>query len=362
MERTLSRKSSMNSRHRSIKGAAQLSEFALVLYVLFFIILVPVVDLGCLLIAAATQYLATNDFAAKAASQPDYINSLNAMFTESQKFETTGMSKFMNMTPQGGYVGSGNDLYVITTNITSGGVQKSSANNSLSPPIDTTANVYELAVNSNYSFKPILSLAGVPLLGNIPGLGQPVTFTFVANRPVEHPGGLVTTGNAQNQGNVAVLTRTNPPAPLASAGNGGGWRVPNIYQQIAAAGQTVISTNVVVVQGNNPNWTSANVSVTPPQKIWVDTQAVGQWSTGGSMGNTDANGLSGVNYPLQVDHAASMGTLVAEVGTGSPFTLGDDQLNLPVNGSGNLSLLQNDEVGNFSDNTGAQIVRIIVTQ
>ena len=361
MNRKQSRKSSTALRHRSTRGAAELSEFALVLYILFFVILVPIVDLGGLLIAAGTQYLATNDFAAKAASQPDYINCLNAMFAESQKFEAMSIAKFMNMTPQGGYVGSGNDMYVLATNVSSGTTATSTANNSISPPIDTSANIYELSVKSNYSFKPLLNLSGVPLLGQVPGLGQPVTFTFVANRPIEHPGGLVANGTNANPGAVPVLPRNQAPAPLVSAGNAAQWRIPNIYQQIAAAGQTVISTNVVVVQGNNNSWTPANVNVNPSEKVWIDTQAVGQWNVGGSYGMTDANGLNTAeNWALAPN--LTYGALIAQIGTGAPFLLGDNQTNLAVTGSGPLTMINNDQYGAFTDNTGAQIVRIIVTQ
>jgi hypothetical protein len=44
------------------------------------------------------------------------------------------------------------------------------------------------------------------------------------------------------------------------------WRDPNIFQQIQAAGQTVVSINVFIVQANNPNLTSSGVSVTAGQK------------------------------------------------------------------------------------------------
>ncbi|MDR3614816.1 MAG: hypothetical protein P4L53_14755 [Candidatus Obscuribacterales bacterium] len=347
---------------RNAKGTAAISEFALVLYVLFFIILVPVVDLGCLLIAAATQYLATNDFVAKAASQPDYMNALNAMFAESQKFETLGMSKFMNMTPQGGYVGSGDDLYVVATNIGSGGVTKSSANNSLPPPINTATNFYELSVQSTYSFKPVLSLAGVPLLGQVPGLGQPVTFTFVANRPVEHPGGLTFNGTNSTQGSVAFLPRNSAQNGLPSSGSSTQWRTPNIYQQILQAGQTVISTNVVVVQANNSSWTPGNVTVTPSEKMWIDTQAVGMWSEGGvNVAATDANGLNTLE-PYSTAPQVTFGALAGKIGSGTPFMLGNNQTNLAIPGSGELALINNDGPGQFANDTGAQVVRIIVTQ
>jgi len=57
---------------RSQTGASQLAEFAPVLYILFFLVLMPLLDLATTFVAGGIQYLATNDFAAKAATQPDY--------------------------------------------------------------------------------------------------------------------------------------------------------------------------------------------------------------------------------------------------------------------------------------------------
>jgi hypothetical protein len=187
------------SPQRNKKGSSEIAEFAPTLYILFLLILMPLLDVGNLFVAGATQYLATNDVAAKAASQGDYSSVLNTMANEAYQFQSTGLAKFVHLLPQGGYTGCGDDLYVLQTDIGSGTVTSSAADQPLALPIDTKAKMYEISVQSVYSVAPLISLAAVPGLGSVPGLGQPVTLTFTANRPVEHPGGL----QAQPNGGVA---------------------------------------------------------------------------------------------------------------------------------------------------------------
>ncbi len=102
---------------RSARGAAELSQFPLVMYVLFIVILLPLLNLGNLLVAGATQYLATNDIVAKAATQSDFASALNAMTNSAYQFQTTGLAKFVHLSPSGGYVGCGDDLYVVMTQL-----------------------------------------------------------------------------------------------------------------------------------------------------------------------------------------------------------------------------------------------------
>lgn len=163
---------SRHRQHRSQKGVSELSQLPLVLYVLFIIVLLPVLNLVTLLVAGTTQYLATNDIAAKAATQPDYTSALNSMLNEAFQFQSSGLAKFVNMDPEGGYASCGGDLYLLATNIGSGAVTSSPADQPLTQAIDTKANMYELQVRSIYSVSPLVSLEAVPVLGNVPGLGN----------------------------------------------------------------------------------------------------------------------------------------------------------------------------------------------
>ena len=201
------------------------------------------------------------------------------------------------MIPAGGYTGCGNDLYVLATNIGSGSVTSSPPDQPLTQPINTTTGMYELQVKSVYTIEPQISLAALPLLGNIPGLGQAVTLNITANRPVEHPGGLqVASGGSASNGNVTPFPRvaSNPATTVPPTNTT--WRTPNIFQQIQNAGQTVVSINVFVVQGNNPNFTPAGVTITPGEKIWIDTQAIGVWNPEPENGTVDcdANGYPSI--------------------------------------------------------------------
>jgi len=385
---------SRHRRYRSQKGVSELSQLPLVLYVLFIIVLLPVLNLVTLLVAGTTQYLATNDIAAKAATQPDYTSALNSMMNEAFQFQSSGLAKFVNMDPEGGYGGCGGDLYLLATNIGSGAVTSSPADQPLTQAINTQASMYELQVRSVYSVSPLVSLEAVPVLGNVPGLGKPVTLTFTANRPVEHPsglqpassGGLVTGG-----GTVAPFTRvaSNPATPAPPGP--GTWRDPGIFQAIRNAGHTVLSVNVVNVPAcptdptNNGSsgfvsqWISSGVTVQTGQQVWIDTNATGTWEFSGFT-PLDANGdpsgqMNGGSGNVWMG-AASF-ALVGYVGNPPPnmpmdhqymalpanapgFLLaGDTMLNCPITRPGTVWLTCND---NQAGDMGNQFVRIIVTQ
>jgi len=348
-------------KNRSSKGAAEIAQFPLTIYCLFLTLFLPVLNLVALLIAGTTAYLATNDLAAKAATQPTFAQALNAMAVEAYSFQSNALAQFVKMSPQGGYAGCGNDLYVLATNIGAAGIQSSAPDQSLNSNIDTTNNIYEMQVVSSYTVSPLVSLASFPLLGNIPGLGQSVTFCFAATRPIEHPGGLQTAASGGGVATVTPFNRIAATAPGAfPAATAVTWRTPNIFQQIQNAGQTVVGVNVLLVQANNPNWTSTGLAITPGEKIWIDTQAVGLWTDAPYYSPVDANGVNWIPDGLTCS-SLDIDTLDGKVGTnGAPFLLGDSQYNYPPAGSGTFSMIFNDLVGTYGDNTGAQLVRVIV--
>lgn len=362
--RTPSKYHLQKRRLRSRRGLSELSQFATVVPLMFLVVLIPLVNLLTIIVFGVVQYLSTNDCASKSATQTDYSSALSNMVQEAYQFQSNGLSQFARMEPEAGFTGCGQDLYIITTNIATGAVTSSEANTPLSSTVDTTANSYELMVKSNYSIQPLISLAAVPFLADVPGLGKPVTLSFTANRIVEHPGGLQSKVAGWNFP-VLIVPRTGvgpnettPPTPST-------WRTPNIYQLIAAAGETVVSENVFVVQANNSSWTPAGVTVLPGQKIWVDTQAVGVWNIDPEDGavNCDANGYPGA---IAVSNrlpgpSLSSGALLGQVGqNGTAFLVGDTEYNYQLPTSGTLSMICNDWF--CGDNTGAQLVRVIVVQ
>ena len=378
---------------RNSKGSAEIAEFVPVLYIAFLLVLMPLLDLVTVFVAGATQYLATNDFVAKSATQPDYASALNTMVTEAYQFQSNGLAKFAQMVPDGGFAGCGDDLYVLVTDTGTGAVTSSGADRPLSQKINTQSSMYELSVRSVYNVGPLVSLAAVPILGDIPGLGKPVTLAFSANRPVEHPGGFQGPGTGVQNTPVTTFARVaGSPNTTPNASNAT-WRTPSIYPQIKNAGEIVSGVAVVLVPANagitNPatilssnNWTSTGLSVTPGDKIWIDTSAVGIWNTyqyninSWSSLNVDANGYptgsaADVYQPSCLDPNINQGALMGHLGAnGTPFFLGDDQYNYPLGGTGQLSVICNDETYDSStgmnnmywDNTGAQMVRVIVTK
>ena len=70
MRSTVDRASRKNLRRS--QGSSEIAEFIPVVYILFLLVLIPLLDLVTVFVAGAVQYLATNDLAAKAANQADY--------------------------------------------------------------------------------------------------------------------------------------------------------------------------------------------------------------------------------------------------------------------------------------------------
>jgi hypothetical protein len=375
---------------RSNKGATEIAQFPLTLYCLFLVLALPVLNLVTLIIAGTTAYLATNDLAAKAATQPNFSLALNAMTVEAYNFQANTLAQFVKMVPQGGYTGCGNDLYVLSTNIGGAGVQSSAADQTLTTNIDTTKSIYEMQVVSSYSVSPLVSLASLPLLGSIPGLGQPVTLSFAASRPIEHPGGMQTASNqGGNQAPVIPFNRiiafnggTPPPT-----GNNAIWRTPDIFAKIAAAGQSVVTVNVIEVPAQVPTasplnpWYATGITVQPGQTVWIDTQAVGAW--GWNSLSADANGLLPMStgvidgllpdmmligwvgaYPPLYPYAGfnpSLGAPCVIAPNGGPNFIpsGNSLINYPITTPGPLSLACNDDdCGDY----GYQMVRVIITR
>jgi hypothetical protein len=342
----------------------------------------PLLDVVNVVVGAGVQYLATNDIASKSSSQPDYATSLNTMVNEAYQLQSSGLAKFVNLTPDGGYTGCGADLYIIGTNLSSGAVTTSPANQTLTQAVNTTQNMYEASVKTTYQIPPLVSFAAIPGFSTVPGLGMPATFTFSANRPIEHPAGLETIPTGAVGNNVTPFNRILATTVAPPTGSGTIWRNPNIYLKIQQAGQTVVTTNVFTVQANTIIPTDSGVNVAPGQKLYIDTQAVGQWNNASNnTGSTycDANGVwdsaiqSGLYFPTlpSASLAGGFGPLVIVGSTppiptipGTGFLVGDSQMNYSPSGTGELFMVNNDSNLPmwYADNVGAQVVRVIVVQ
>jgi hypothetical protein len=402
------------------------------------LVLVPLLDLVNVMVAAGVEYLATNDFAAKAATQPDFNSALSSLFNEATQFQTNGLAKFVRLQPEGGYIGCGSDLYFISTSTANGTATTSSPNQAFTQQIDTTNNMYELSIKSSYSVPPLISLAALPVLSEVPGLSQPVTFTFTANRPLEQPGGFQPSTSGNNVGNggsggsggsgsgngsaPSPFARSVPSNPNSFPPQGmTGWNNSAIYQQIAQAGQTAVSSSTLIVYANNPNWTPTNISLASGQKLYTDVRQsmglCGWWALNStamqtyfpfpnmyngagwlyqwfypSPGCTNASGYPtglmnpgyGIAFPNgwpgsaqgNATNAAfqnflntmqfptlTVCSLDGQAGpTGTPFFVGNGLTNYAAPGSGPLKLMCNGQVGNYATNYGLMYVRVIVAQ
>jgi hypothetical protein len=339
------------------------------MYLLFLVILMPMLDLVNVFVGGAVQYLATNDIAAKASSQPDYATTLNTMVNEAYQFQSNGLAKFVNLAPDGGYTGCGADLYIIGTNVQTGAVTTSGANQTLTQAVDTTQNMYEASVKTTYDISPLVSFAAIPGMNTVPGLGMPVTLKCTANRPIEHPGGLEVTPASSTGSTVTPFSRIVASASSTpQSGLGSAWRNPNIFQMIQQAGQTVVATNVFTVQASNSSPTSSGLTIGPGQKFYIDTQSVGQWATNSYALLSDANGTGTVYTNFSHAQQGMMfqslypGSLCGQVGNGSAFLVGNSQLNYSPSGSGLLTMIHNESVSQYTGDSGAQTVRVIVVQ
>ena len=129
-----------------------------------------------------------------------------------------------------------------------------------------------------------------------------MTLSFTANRPVEHPGGLRAAATGSRVGSpVRPFARVAANPALPGTPTSITWRTPGIFNQIALAGQTVVSVSVVIVPADNgglaylagidPSWTDSGINIQTGQQVWVDTQSVGAWGwfPGGPVQST-ANG------------------------------------------------------------------------
>lgn len=356
---------------RNKKGS--LAELPVVLFVLLVMFFFPLLDLAFLATGASVIYLVNLQTAIRASSQPRYADALTAVFDEATRLNTSGLANFAKLVPTNGYRSCGTELSIIATNVTSGASTVSGANVPLPPPVDTVSNVYEYRTVSTYAVGPFVSMAKVPFITDVPGLGKPAVLTFTNHRSVEHPEGLsslvpsLTLSGGTSSVNLSTVTGLDSPGTLTDT-SGSGWNYPNIYTQIQQAGETVIDQDVLIVQANNPNWTPTNLAISTGDKVWIDYRASGSWSVGHAASSvTTANGMNqnnNTNLPI--------GSMIGKMSNpGTMFFLGQQKWNYTPPGSGQLSLAMNDSTYgpatpaapfDYSNNSGYMTVRVIVAR
>lgn len=338
---------------------------------LWVIIFFPLLNLIGIALAAGSIAFMTMDCATKASSQPTYADALTAMADEATSFQSTGLMKFLNLQPNGGYTNCGMDLFVKAENYRNGNTTDYGPNTPVPPPLDPMTFVYEYCAESKFSVSPWVMMSGVPFLGQVPGLGKPVVLTFNVERSVEHPNGLAdgNTNSATNSGG-GVGSATPPAINNTTSANllppldGSEWNHPNIYQLIEQAGETVVATDVFIVPANNPNPTMSQVSVNQENNLWFAFRSDGMWTTSPTDPTVNADG-----YATSTDNGTlkdangkpfKYALLVGKL-TNSPYFEIGQQLTMPAPGTGQLGALCCDYEGMYDNNTGEQIVRVVVT-
>ncbi|HEY9715716.1 MAG TPA: hypothetical protein V6C72_19735 [Chroococcales cyanobacterium] len=352
-----------------------IAELSLVLMIVFFFFVLPAIDLIGVATGVATGLFLTYQVAARAANQSDFSSTLQAMVQEATNDQNTGFAHFAKLVPTGGYQASGVDLYVVATNYRSGAVDTIGPNVEPSfSQVDTSDYLYEIEVKSNYDIGPLVSMSSFPFLRKVPGIGIPFHISYSTTRNVEHAQSLKKPPKDQGAGvGVANFDRTVTDS-VPGANNGmemSGWNYPQIYQQIAAAGQKIVAENVIIVNGTD-NWISTGINVSPGETLWIDSRADGDWSTSPTQTLFDATGVIGTDQN-RVLSTAQIGSLIGAVGTPpvtavasggttSPnlFAVGKTLTMYPVAGTGVVSMMINDDYR--SDNSGQQFVRVIATE
>lgn len=352
-------------------------EFVGALFVFFLIFFFPLLNLMGVAVSYGMICLLTHQIASRASTQATYASALNAMVDESSKLMSTGFANFLKIQRSGGYLNSSCDLYVVATKIGSGGSTTYGPDVPVTGTIDTTNNIYEYLVKSNFTVKPLIPMSGVPFIQNVPGLGQPLQVCFTADRAAEYAQGLAKSGGAIG-GTVTPISLDNiagppPTVGLIAPSGGSGWKLPTILQMIANSGQTIVAEAIITVPANSVGWVPSGLTIAAGQSAWMDSHADGYWSRlPGDL--TDANGkgpCTSGNCEYWVDPNYGAGALIAYVGSNPPnpttpstapglFLVGENLSEYPLPGSGPLVFIINDYPR--SDDTGAQVVQVFITQ
>jgi len=349
-----------------------LSEYPVALMVLLLIIVVPLIDLLGVVTGSCVACLIAHQASSRAADHQLYTTALSTMQTEATNLLSTGFAAFARMRPVGGYQGSGADLYILESNYRSGGTKSYGPNLPVETTIDPSTCLYECNVQAQYQVGPTVSLASMPFIGDVPGLGKPALIRFAASRAAEYPMGLNKTSDVATTIGAKTVGPCNIPWDAAFNPAGSSWNFPNIYQMIKARGFGIIDDDVIVVPANKFQWTATVLQLNPGVKLSWDIRSDGSWTLDGVPVSAAGEKQLGSN-------GTPLGGLIAKIGNGRPFLLGPGGLCDPIRGKpGILYVAMNAGNGpaaanaqkpvdpqtgvDYAGNKGAQIVRIIVAQ
>lgn len=338
-------------------------EFAPALFVLFFLIFFPLIDLAGLAAGFGTVFFICHQNASIASTQTNFDSVLSALEQSSAHLNSSALARFSRLRPVGGHRGMGSDLFIEVTSWRGDNATRSYGPNApLTAPVDPSSNIYQVKVCSTYDVGPFLAISTVPLLGEVPGLGKPARLRVAVRRNVEYPQALVNKPAAQSFGSTSALAFDNSAANSTTSNNTAGWNYPTIYEDIRAMGQEVIKESVLQVDARNYDWTDTEIDYQQGLNLWFDFRADGLWRISDHSAYVDAGGN------------ATGGWLIGKAGGGAAATTSDEAISFVIGkrlvnyrpsrqGRVYLRVYDQFESKEFStDNDGLQTVRVILTR
>ena len=179
-----------NRKKRRTIGAS-IAEFGPALFVFFFIILFPLINLIAMGTGACTVYLIAKQCATKAGDSATFGDALISAEAAAFDLYDGGFGKFANLVPVDGFNYSGMDLYITDTNINSNVSTRHGPNTPFVPvAVNPNEHLYTYDAVCTYDVGPFMNLHAIPFIGDVPGVGVPARLTFTASRNIEHPEGL----------------------------------------------------------------------------------------------------------------------------------------------------------------------------
>ncbi len=202
---------------RSRKG--NIAEFAPALGIFLLIILFPMINLIGLGCGACVVALLSREAASAAGTSTTYQQALTEVKGVADRLVSSGLGKFGKLAPVGGYLGCGTDLFIVKTTIATNATQTFGPNSPITGTIDPDAQLFSYSCVSVYNVGPFLPLGGLPFVGTVPGIGQPVPLKFVTERSVEHLDGIgATSAPGSGDGGIITAPISGAPGPTLPGG------------------------------------------------------------------------------------------------------------------------------------------------
>jgi hypothetical protein len=178
-----------------------MAEFGPVLVIFVLIVIVPLVNILSFGIGYTCVVMVSQSCAVDAANSATFNEALVNVKKRALSMVDSGLGKLAKLKPVGGYEHCGINLYIATTNVANPNRGQLYGPN-LGLPAGTAANaatdIYEYTVRSSFAVGPFMDLSHIPLVSNLPLVGQPATVEITTNRVAEHTDGLTAEGSLQS--------------------------------------------------------------------------------------------------------------------------------------------------------------------